>query len=474
MVSVTDAPPKDRSAALRGRRRDDRGTVAVLVTILMTTLLGVAALVVDVGVARDRSRQAQAAVDSAALAAAIVMLRNDGQPAARDAAKAYLRANFRTPEDRKDEIAADWDACTGCIVFTTTTVTVSSGPLPQDDIKSPAIFGSVYGASGFVTPATATATWSSPLAGDCLLCVVENARFDGGSRGVSLVDGGNAKIGEKLDIRSPGSLTVRSGDNFRGEAGHGRPTVDPGRQVLPLASFTDPYEGSAAADPWSVIGDPSSIPMARYDAAAGRCRPPYGKSIASITAADATTCPGFGHGMYVIHPGSNVIMPARAASSFTVTPRAGGDGVLFFLTCGLGSPYPCSGWNPDGAYLDRIGKSLTLKGLTAASGVLAPFRGFSIIADRHNTGTWYSGSDRHILGNTRNGDLVIHGNVYLPGQDLVANGHTTVHGQVVVGGDLTVDVEQACTLTCLTIKTPTLVRPPPKKVRLLVTHPTES
>jgi hypothetical protein len=448
--------------------------VAVLVTILMTTLLGVAALVVDVGVARDRSRQAQAAVDSAALAAAMVMLRNDGQSAASDAAKAYLRANFRPPEGRKDEIAADWDACDGCIVFTSTTVTVSSDPLPQDDTKSPAIFGSVYGASGFVTPATATATWSSPLAGDCQLCVVEDAHFDDGSRGVSLVDGGNARIGGRLDIRSPGSLTVRSGDIFRGEAWHGQPTVDPGRQVLPLASFTDPYEGSAAADPWSVIGAPSSIPMARYDATTGRCRPPYGKSIASIAAADATTCPGFGRGMYVIHPGSNVIMPAGASSSFAVTPRAGGDGVLFFLTCGLGSPYPCSGWNPDGAYLDGIGKSFTLKGLTATSGILAPFRGFSIIADRRNTGTWYSGSDRHILGSTLNGDLVIHGNVYLPGQDLVADDRTTIHGQVVVGGDLTVGIEQACASTCLTIKTPTLVRPPPRKVRLLVTQPTGS
>jgi hypothetical protein len=244
--------------------------------------------------------------------------------------------------------------------------------------------------------------------------------------------------------------------------------------VLPLDSFTDPYEGTAAADPWARLGAPSSIPIARYDAATGRCRPPYGKSIASITAADATACPGFGHGMYVIHPGSNVIMPKRPSSSFAVTPRAGGDGVLFFLTCGFGSPYPCSGWNPDGAYLSRTGKSLTLKGLTATTGVLAPFRGFSIIADRHNTGTWYSGSDRHLLGGPRNGDLVVHGNVYLPGQNLVASGRTTIHGQVVVGEDLTVGAGQAGSATRLTVKAPTLVRPPPRKVRLLATQPAES
>ena len=115
-----------------------------------------------------------------------------------------------------------------------------------------------------------------------------------------------------------------------------------------------------------------------------------------------------------------------------------------------------------------------MKGLTDTSGVLAPFRGFSIIADRRNTGTWYSGSDRHILGGTRNSALVIHGNVYLPGQDLVAGGCTTIHGQVVVGGELTVGIGPAGSSTHLMIKTPTLVRPPPRKVRLLVTQPTGS
>ena len=75
--------------------------------------------------------------------------------------------------------------------------------LTEDDTESPAIFGSVYGASGFVTPATATATWSSPLAGDCLLCVVEDAHSHAGSGGVGLVDGGNVKIGGKLQDSAP-------------------------------------------------------------------------------------------------------------------------------------------------------------------------------------------------------------------------------------------------------------------------------
>jgi Flp pilus assembly protein TadG len=453
------------------QRQDDSGAVAVLVAVLMATLLGVVALVVDVGLARDQVRQTQAAVDSAALAAAIVMHESDGTDvaAARHAATQYLLANYDPPVERA-QFTADWAACTGCVTFSDTKVTVSLAPLPGQDVSSPAVFGGIYGVSDYRTAMAATATWSDPLAGDCLLCVVQDADFDDDPHGVGVVETGNAKIGGGLDIHSPGALTVHGGDVLRGSAMHGQPTVDSGHQILPLTTFADPYAAAPAHDPWAVLGSPSEIPPAQYDEVSSRCRPPVGSPVASITAADATTCPAFDPGMYVIYPGWNQIVPAGAPSAYAVTPMGGGTGVLFFLTCRSGSaPARCSSPNSGGAYLDRIGTSLTLKGITSTSGTLAPFRGFAIIVDADNAGSWFSGSDRHTLGSTLNGDLVVHGNVYLPGQNLIANDRTTVYGQVVVGGNLTVGTGHACSSACLTVKAPTLVAPPvpPRKVRLL-------
>lgn len=447
------------------RNRDDRGAVAVLVCVLVVALVGVAALVVDAGLARARTDQAQAAVDSAAVAAAAVMYRNGGTASARAAATDYLMANYTPPPERRAQFGADWKACTDCVVFTDATVTVSLEPLPAVDTRSPAILGSVYGASGYAAAARATATWSAPLPGDCLLCVAGDARFEGSSHGVGVVDGGNVKIGGGLDIDAPGALTVRSAEVLRGRRVRGDPAVDTGHRVLPLTAFTDPYRDSPPADPWSVLGPASAIPAARYDSAADRCAPPAGATVASLTAADASTCPGFDPGMYVIYPGPHLVARDGTGSSSAVTPRGGGTGVLFFLTCRSGSaPAPCSETSTRGAYLRRIGASrVALTGLTATDGELAAFRGFAVIADRFGT------ANTHILGSTQAGDLSIRGNVYLPGQSLIANDRTTVDGQVIVGRQLQVGYGGACRNTCLAVNEPTAVHPPssPAKVRLM-------
>jgi hypothetical protein len=52
------------------RVRDERGLIVVWFTILLTVMIGLAALVVDLGAGREKSRQAQNAADAAALGAA--------------------------------------------------------------------------------------------------------------------------------------------------------------------------------------------------------------------------------------------------------------------------------------------------------------------------------------------------------------------------------------------------------------------
>ena len=78
-------------ARVAGRRTDETGAVAVLVAVLSLVLFGLAALVVDLGMARDTRRMAQNTADSAALAAGnVIYLTGPANPsAAIAAAKEY-------------------------------------------------------------------------------------------------------------------------------------------------------------------------------------------------------------------------------------------------------------------------------------------------------------------------------------------------------------------------------------------------
>src|SRR5690348_15315804 len=95
------------------RSSEERGAVTVIVAILMVVLVLCAAVVIDLGNARDSRRQSQNAADASALAAANVLYPpNDvcssgSSPCIADAvtaAKSYAEKNYGTS-------AADWMAC---------------------------------------------------------------------------------------------------------------------------------------------------------------------------------------------------------------------------------------------------------------------------------------------------------------------------------------------------------------------------
>ncbi len=72
---------------------------------MLAVFLGLAALVVDQGMAADTQRQAQNAADASALGAAMVLYKG-GTPADADAAaRAYAKADFGTTP-------AEWSTCT--------------------------------------------------------------------------------------------------------------------------------------------------------------------------------------------------------------------------------------------------------------------------------------------------------------------------------------------------------------------------
>lgn len=97
----------------RRRGHDERGAVAVVVSVLMLVLVMCAAVVVDLGNARDVRRQSQNAADSSALAAANVLYPASNTCAtgvlpcindAVDAAKAFAQSNFGVTD-------ANWTSC---------------------------------------------------------------------------------------------------------------------------------------------------------------------------------------------------------------------------------------------------------------------------------------------------------------------------------------------------------------------------
>jgi len=81
-----------RHPVLRARYQDERGAVALLVGLLMFAMLVMAALVLDIGYARVRAGDAQAAVDFAALAAGPQLGKDLPSTACQDAVKS-LNAN---------------------------------------------------------------------------------------------------------------------------------------------------------------------------------------------------------------------------------------------------------------------------------------------------------------------------------------------------------------------------------------------
>lgn len=160
---------------MRAHRRDARGATAVLVTVMSMVIFGLAAIVVDLGLARDTRRSAQNAADASALAAANELYKlNINVPniaQAVTAAKSYAQKNHNVP-------LSAWATCTDpaklphqpggtpCISFdSATTPNVVRVRIPTRTVKTG--LGNALGVSEVPVNATSEATVErgSPEAG---------------------------------------------------------------------------------------------------------------------------------------------------------------------------------------------------------------------------------------------------------------------------------------------------------------------
>lgn len=203
----------------RRTRRDDQGAVAVLVAVLALVLFGLAALVVDLGLARDTRRQAQNTADSAALAAGNALYLNGiaDKSASIAAAKEYAASNFGST-------AQDWADCadpgrpagftavtgeTACISFAGTPIIDQVRVVvPHEKVATP--FGAVLGVSDVSISAAAQAALQPGGKAACGLCVIGDGEHDV-QNGSITIDGADAYFNGTVDSRSNGGVTATGG-----------------------------------------------------------------------------------------------------------------------------------------------------------------------------------------------------------------------------------------------------------------------
>src|SRR4051794_6168677 len=136
---------------------DERGAVAVMVAISLTVLLGVGALVLDVGALYVERRELQNGADAAALAIAEDCARElDGCDDPTSVATTYADDNAEDGVSNVDDVDLD---------LHTREVTVATSTKTKDGDKVKFGFARVFGLDGSKVSAAATATGGGPRRG---------------------------------------------------------------------------------------------------------------------------------------------------------------------------------------------------------------------------------------------------------------------------------------------------------------------
>ena len=404
---------------LRGRGGSERGSVAITVALALTLLLGLAALVVDVGLNWAARTSAQTAADSAALAGASRLL-VDGPTAAIGTVEDLLGKNLVTPGPAG--WALDGQEDNGEVVCWTLPAPPPATTPPAGfrcpagsnalrvitpPIKVQYAFAPVLGKRSNSIKAMAAAAAGPAAPNNCVLCVLEPTRPDAmlltGSGGID-VTGGGIVVNSRSD--SALHLLLGSGDVTALQIRViGGALVDPGGgQHLPPAEGGGP----PAVDPLADLPTPNQPASS----------PP---NPAQVITTNTTLQPGIypsidvQSGILTLEEGVYVV------TSFTgFTVRTGGhvvgDGATIFLACG-GYPTPCGG----GGARFRLENGGDFQVSPPTRGEYA---GLSIFADKGNTRTM------RLLGK-----VTLKGAVYAASGRLIVNSPDPVQINALVAVD---------------------------------------
>ena len=411
----------------RDRGGSERGSVAITVALALTVLLGLAALVVDVGLNWAARTSAQTAADSAALAGASSLL-VDGPAGAITTVEDLLKDNLVTP------VGANW-ALDGVedngevVCWTLPDPPPVTVPPPQfrcpegsnalrvitPPIKVQYAFAPVLGKRSNSIKAMAAAG-AGPLApNNCVLCVLDPTALD--AMLLPLTDLGG------IDVRG-GGIVVNSRNTVAALRLLGPADVSAAQIRVLGHPLLSPGQGELLP-PAEEGGPPAVDPL-------GDLRPPdqVDPSLPVVDTAEVIT------GNTPLQPGVYRSIDVRSGGVLTLeegiyvvtnftgfTVRTGGrvigtgDGATIFLACG-GYPAPCGG---SGGARFRLENGGDFQVSPPATGEYA---GLSIFADKGNTRTM------RLLG-----QVTLDGAVYAASGRLIVNSPDPVEINALVAVD---------------------------------------
>jgi hypothetical protein len=207
--------PSSRRRAERAassRARDDRGLALLMTAVGMVALLVIAALVVDMGYAKQMRREAQASSDAASLAGAQVLAQGGNYAAAAQAARDIADSNYPGLTEAAWKACTDPDRPSGYEVIGTTTgitgecVTFDTANnlvrVVLPGVDAPSFFGRVVNRNGYEVGAQASAVWTAGGSGTggCGICGIDGAEFAQDQSGNVDIENGRQVQADKLRI----------------------------------------------------------------------------------------------------------------------------------------------------------------------------------------------------------------------------------------------------------------------------------
>jgi hypothetical protein len=357
-----------------------------------------AALIVDMGLAKVMRRNAQAAADSAALAAVNVLYANSTTPdfaGAVAAVKQYAAANVGTT-------TADWSSCAAVTplpytpVGQSTCISFDSATAPTNvrviipPKHAPSFFGAVVGYRGVDVNAYAQAAVASTATPPCAFCVLDSTSHSIQNASIYVIDG-NARINGSLDQNPQGGVTTTNGTTYI-EGTVNRPGNMGGTVVYGAPPIADPL--AFLADPPSDLGALS--PLVKTDPCT------QGPGYYGAVSRNNGTCV-LTSGLYVFTD------PFSLGGNATVS----GTGVTLYFACGASGVVASCVGDPAASQGGLQSGGNSSFSFTAPSS--GPRKGLVMADDRANTSTLtLNGSDA---------GTVVTGTIYAPGVKLKLQGN---------------------------------------------------
>jgi hypothetical protein len=390
---------------------------------MAVVLLVMAALVVDLGLARDTRRQSQNAADASSLAAANVLYPTSGAcltgtapsvpPCFQDAVNAamsYAQANFQVS-------AANWASCTDsdhyyvapssspCISFTDDTLATTK---PDQPTKVRVVvpvrtvqtaFGFLAGTTEIQVSSSARTALTPGSARSCGLCLLGNGVSGLGNGDVTVI-GGSVHSNGTIDSGPNGHMTATPSPNTISVSGTCPGNCSP-HAMEGVAPIDDPYLNTVALPPASE--------MVGLQAKTNPCI--QGPGIYGAVSLPNSVCN--------LTPGLYVLTGTWGMGNNTLLK--GISGVTLYATCGTNAaPTVCTSGQTGGRLDTKNGDTQIVAPTT---GVL---KGMAIIYDRQNMAA---------LNIQGNGNSYVTGAIYAPKALLEFPGTTCVtvtNGPIIV------------------------------------------